>query len=122
MNKKLIRVLLFIGYCVPSVFLSMYVDVSYDTMLLYVGMILLFAGLCFGAIKSKQYPIVFFGNIISFLISYICTKIFYVKNWEWYFKPFIAEMLMVFITGIVFVIQMISAWYWYRKDCKKCKE
>lgn len=119
MNKKLIRVLLFIGYCVPSVFLSMYVDASYDTMLLYVGMILLFAGLCFGAIKSKQYPMVFFGNIISFSISYICTKIFYVKNWEWYFT---AEMLMVFITGIVFVIQMISAWHWYRKDCKKYKE
>ena len=63
----------------------MYVDASYDKMLLYVGMILLFTGLCFEAIKSKQYLIVFFGNIISFFTFYICTKIFYVKNWEWYF-------------------------------------
>ncbi len=95
MNKWLIRGLLLIGYCISFAFLSMYGDATHGTMLLYALMIAGLSIFCFSVIKSKQFVVVIFGNMLSFIISYICVQEFYTDKWGWYFKPFTANGLLI---------------------------
>ena len=119
MNKWLIRGLLMLGYGIPFVFLSMYGDAIYDTMLLYALMIVVLVVLCFSVVRSKQFMIVIFGNLLSFIISYSCLQHFYTDIWGWYFKPFTAKGLLVAISIITTLIQLIFVCSSYRKERKK---
>lgn len=116
MNKWLVSVLLLGGYCIPFVFLSTYGDATYDTMWLYVLMIVGFSLLGFCTIKSKQFAIVILGNIISFLSSYICSSQYYADEWNWYFKPFTPNMLIVIISIVAFGVQIGFALSVYKKQ------
>ncbi|MGL5253410.1 MAG: hypothetical protein ACRC9L_00030 [Brevinema sp.] len=106
MHKWLIRAMLLMGYCIPFAFLSIYGDATYDTMLLYCLMIVGFGGLCFSAIKYKQFLVVIIGNAFSVASSYICVQLFYTEEWGWYFKPFTANILIFIISIIAFLIQL----------------
>lgn len=116
MNKWLTRIILLAGYCIPFVFLSMFGDIAYDTMLLYGLMIIGFSILCFSAIKLKQFVVVIIGNIISFVLSYIYIQQFYTEDWSWYFKPFSANMLMTVISIIAFFIQIMCVLSAFKKQ------
>ena len=65
----LIRVLLLIAYCVPFAYLSVKGDVTSGTMLYYGVMIVSFAILYRCALKTDNVPIIFIGNILSFISS-----------------------------------------------------
>lgn len=120
MNKWLIRGLLLIGYCIPFAFLSMYGDVTYDTMLLYGLMIAGLSLLCFSVIKSKQFIVVILGNILSFITSFICIQQFYTNintdKWSWYFKPFTATAMLVIISILALLIQLVFIYFHWKKS------
>lgn len=116
MNKWLIRGLLLIGYCIPFAFLSMYGDATYGTMLLYALMIAGLSILCSGVIKSKQFAVVIFGNMLSFIISYIFVQEFYTDKWGWYFKPFTANGLLIVISFFTILVQLFFVYRSYRKQ------
>lgn len=97
----------------------MYGDATYDTMLLYVLMIVALSVLCFSIIKSKEFTVVIFGNILSFITSYICIQQFYTDKWDWYFKPFTANGLLIVISVIAVLIQLLFVYTCYRKQLKK---
>ena len=123
MNEWLMRGVLMLGYGMPFVFLSMYGDATYDSMLLYAVMIVALSVLCFGIVKSKQFIVVVFGNLFSFITSYICIQHFYTDIWSWYFKPFTANGLFVAISVIITLIQLLFVWSRYRKQRKnKCSK
>ena len=66
--------------------------------------------------KEKQTPkrslkrslIVFIGNVISFLSSYIVALSSDLEAMAWYFKPFTAQSLLITISVVVTVIQVIA--------------
>ena len=108
-KKNFIRALLLLGYCVPYVFLAMNEDATVGTLWFYLIMIFGFSALCFGCIKTKNWWIVVIGNILSFTSSCIFAWNFQTPKWEYYFKPFLPNTLIIFETVIVFAIQIIIA-------------
>ena len=84
----LIRILLLIGYCVPYAFLSINGDATSRTMLFYGVMVVAFALLCCASIKTNNMAIVFIGNVLSFVSSYIVATFGDLEAMAWYFKPF----------------------------------
>lgn len=116
MNKWLIRIILLIGYSIPFAFFAIYGDAIYRTMLLYALMIAGFGILSFCVIRTKQFVISILGNIISFASSYICLRHYFgTDKWEWYFKPFTANILMQIISILSFFIQICFVLRAYKK-------
>ena len=70
----LIRALLLTAYCVPFAFFSVKGDITSGTMLYYGVMIVSFVILYRCALKTDNVPIIFIGNILSFISSYLTAK------------------------------------------------
>lgn len=109
MKKIFIKILLLLGYCIPFVFLAMNEDATVGTLWFYLVMIIGFCGLCYFSAKTKNSWIVIVGNILSFLSSCIFAWNFQTEKWEYYFKPFLPNQLIIFETVIAVVIQLIVA-------------
>jgi len=103
----MIKVLLTLGYSIPFVFLAMNEDATTGTLWFYLIMIIAFSVLCFASIKSKNPWIVVVGNILSFASSCIFAWNFQTPKWEYYFKPFLPNQLIIFESVIAFLIQII---------------
>ena len=118
MKKNITKALLLLGYCLPFVFLAMNEDVTTGTLWFYLIMIIGFGTLCFGSIKANNSLIVLVGNILSFVSSCIFACLFQTEKWEYYFKPFLPNQLIIFETIIVFFIQIIFVVYYSIKSNK----
>lgn len=114
-NKWLIRAILLIAYCVPYVFLSINGDATSGTMLFYGIMIAAFSLLCWASIKTHNVPILFAGNIISFISSCVCAALFDLEKMSWYFKPFTAHSLLLIVSVVALVIQAVVVLICVRK-------
>lgn len=115
MKKTFIRGLLIFGYCIPFAFLAMNEDAQKGTMWFYLVMIIGFSVLCIGSIKTRNFWIVAVGNILSFVSSCIFAWHFHTEKWEYYFKPFLPNQLIIFETVIAFLIQIIIVLYFVKK-------
>lgn len=109
MKKLITRILLISGYCIPFVFLAMNEDAVTGTLWFYLVMILGFGALCYSCVKTKNTIIVVLGNLLSFVSSCIFAWFFQTEKWEYYFKPFLPNQLIIFETVIAFAIQIIVA-------------
>ena len=116
MKKNFIRVLLLLGYCVPFVFLAMNEDATVGTLWFYLIMIIGFGILSYASAKTKNSWIVVVGNILSFTSSCIFAWNFQTPKWEYYFKPFLPNQLIVFETVIALVIQIVISISIVRKN------
>ena len=116
MKKNFIRVLLLLGYCVPFVFLAMNEDATVGTLWFYLIMIIGFGILSYASAKTKNSWIVVIGNILSFASSCIFAWNFQTPKWEYYFKPFLPNQLIVFETVIALVIQIVISISIVRKN------
>ena len=114
--KDLKKLILLLGYCVPFVFLAMNEDAIVGTLWFYLIMIIGFSALCFGCIKTKNCWIVVVGNILSFTSSCIFAWNFQTPKWEYYFKPFLPNTLIIFETVIAFLIQIAFVIHYARKN------
>ena len=117
----LIRILLLSAYCVPYTFLAINGDATSGTMLFYGVMVAAFSLLCWGSVKTNNMMIVVIGNIISFLSSYIAVLSGDLEAMAWYFKPFIAQSLLITISVVVTVIQVITVVVYKAKVKKRSK-
>ena len=118
MKNRTIRILLILFYCIPFVFLAMNEDALRGTLWFYLIMILGFSVLSFLCAKIKSPHIVAVGNILSFASSCVFAWLFKTEKWEYYFKPFLPNELIIFETVIVFIIQIITAFYFIKKTLK----
>ena len=107
MKKLITRISLISGYCIPFVFLAMNEDAVTGTLWFYLVMILGFGALCYSCVKTKNTIIVVLGNLVSFVSSCIFAWFFQTEKWEYYFKPFLPNQLIIFETVIAFAIQII---------------
>ena len=116
MKTNFIRALLLLGYCVPFVFLAMNEDATVGTLWFYLIMIIGFGILSYASAKTKNSWIVVIGNILSFASSCIFASNFQTPKWEYYFKPFLPNQLIVFETVIALVIQIVISISIVRKN------
>ena len=114
-KTTLIRILLLIAYCVPFAFLSVNGDATSGTMLFYGVMIVGFALLCWGAIKTNNVAIIYIGNMISFASSYGVAKLSGLEPMGHYFKPFTSYGLIIAISIVATLIQTIIVLIYARK-------
>lgn len=105
MKKALTRISLLLLYCIPFVFLAMNEDATLGTLWFYLIMIIGFGVLCYASAKTKNSWIIVVGNIASYASSLVFAWNFQTEKWEYYFKPFLPNQLIVFETIIAFVIQ-----------------
>lgn len=94
----LIRALLLTAYCVPFAFFSVKGDITSGTMVYYGVMIVSFVILYRCALKTDNVPIIFIGNILSFISSYLTAKLSQLDPMGWYCKPFTSHSLIVAIS------------------------
>lgn len=106
-KTTLIKILLLIAYFVPFAFLSVNGDATSGTMLFYGVMIVGFALLCWGAIKTNNVAILYIGNVISFASSYGVAKLSGLEPMGHYFKPFTSYGLIIAISVVAIVIQTV---------------
>ena len=111
-----IRFLLLLLYCIPFVFLSVYGDATSGTMMFYVVMLVGFALLCWGALKTKNIPIIFIGNIASCVFSYIAAKLSSLEPMGEYFKPFTSQSLIILISVVSIFVHIIIVCLYTRKS------
>lgn len=114
MDKFLTKSMLLIAYIIPYVFLALDGDLSDYAMLSYAAMAAAFMGLCWTAIKTNHAQLVFFGNIMSFISSWIAVDSSDLVKMSWFFKPFTVHQLLIIISIAVFAVQAAAVWK-YRK-------
>ena len=112
----LMGALLLIAYCVPFAYLSVKGDVTSGTMLYYAVMIVSFAILYRCALKTDNVPIIFIGNILSFMFSYLMAKLSQLDPMGWYCKPFTSHSLIVAISVVSLISHAIIVWRRGRKQ------
>ncbi len=109
MNKKLIKFLMLMAYCIPYVYIAMNGDATSGTMIFYGFMIIGFGILCRTAIRTHNTIILIIGNSLSFISSYfLILRKLPSEEWSCYFKPFTPVGLLVLITIVSFMIQIAS--------------
>ena len=113
------KALLISGYLVPYVFLAMNEDALTGTPNFYFVMLIAFAALCAFCIKVRSIWIFVIGNVLSFISSCLFAWHFQTEKWEYYFKPFLPNQLIVFETVILFAIQLILAVHFIKKNKSK---
>ena len=107
------------AYCVPYVFLAVYGDAAYGTMLLYGAMATGFALLCRSALKAGAPAILYIGNGLSFVSSCLAAKLSGLEWMEHYFKPFTSHSLIVAISLVALVAQTIAVLMMRRRAKKR---
>lgn len=114
----LIRVLLFIAYCVPYAFLSVSGDAHCGTMMFYGVMVAAFFVLSLLSIKTYNTKIVYIGTILSGVSSSLLVSLSGMEALGWYFKPFTAHSLIAAITLVALLIQAIIVHAFVTKDSR----
>ncbi|MGL4336453.1 MAG: hypothetical protein ACRCST_06110 [Turicibacter sp.] len=121
MSKWMIRVLILVTGSVPYVYLAMNDDASNRSMIFYGAMVISLSALTLVSIKTKNIAIHIVGNLISFIISYFLVISHQTEKWSGYFKPFSAIGMVVFISCIVWIIQIIYISYRKVKQVRSVK-
>ena len=103
----LCKLLLSIAYCVPYSFLCLYGDAVYNTMIFYAVMMVCFALLYHFSIRTRNLPILFAGNTLSFLSSSTAAKLTNLKVMDYYFKPFTAYSLIFTLSLAALFLQIL---------------
>ena len=113
--NNLIRIL----YCLPFAFMAVNGDATFGTMLFYAVMILGFAFLCWIALKNNRVLDIYVGNGLSFLASFIATKVSGLEPMGYYFKPFTSHSLIMAISIVAIVIQTIAVFIYLSRASSK---
>ena len=107
MISKFMKIFLLLMYCVPFVFLAMNEDAVYGTCWFYLVMIVAFLGLAYLSVKTKNILIMYIGNCLSFVSSCFFAWNFQTPKWEYYFKPFLPNQLIIFEMIIAVILQSV---------------
>ncbi len=73
----------------------------------YVGIIIVPLILICLCIMTNNIVIGIIGNIITFLISYLCISNVVTERWSWYFKPFSSLDMLIFISAILLFVEIL---------------
>lgn len=97
-QKGPVRAALLLAYCIPFAFLSVWEDGTSGTMVFYGVMAAGFALLGAAALKTENIPVIYIGNVLSFLSSCAAAKLSGLAPMGYYFKPFTSHSLITAIS------------------------
>ena len=98
-----------IFYALPFAYFAMAVDYIKGSILSYVLMMVCLSFLTCLFFKQKKLKIAILGNVVSFLMSYVCVIKFPLSgHWDCFFKPFTTEGMVIFLTVISLLIQLAA--------------
>lgn len=112
------KALLLTAYCIPFAFLGVFGDGVLGTMLFYAIMITGLSLLCYISLKTRNLAIVDIGNGLSFVSSYVCTRLFMEPMGD-YFKPFTSRSLIIVISAVAIIIQAVIVMTFRKKSAHK---
>ncbi|MEC6747874.1 hypothetical protein VXN63_04920 [Marinilactibacillus sp. XAAS-LB27] len=107
MNSKMVKKISLLGYLFPYIFLSMYADFTFGSMMMYLFMLIAFVFLSLFITKNDQRELIVKGNIVSYCSSALLILTSGMLENQWYFKPFSAMGLLFFVTTMMVFIQLM---------------
>ncbi|MCI8491929.1 hypothetical protein [Anaerotruncus sp.] len=110
MKKWMIRLALLLGYTVPYLYLSMYIDLIYGTPVFYAAALAGYVILYLLAAKTHNRSAALIGTVWTAVSSYCFMQYGWTQAWEWYFKPFTAAQLLAVLSLAAFFIQLLAIW------------
>lgn len=118
MKKRIIRIVILLFYCIPFTFLAINADAKSGTLIFYGVMLVGLLGACCAALKIKNIPIIYIGNALSFISSYIATKASDLQQMSHYFKPFTLNSIIVVLSVLAVIFQTILVLIHLKKNRK----
>lgn len=105
LNKYTLLIL--VVYCIPFAFLSMYVDLTKQSIVVYIVTILFVSFMAFLAKRKSSLIVLLGANSLSLIHSYVWVT--YVTEFEergYYFSPFMPETLVIVVTVLFVLLQL----------------
>ena len=99
---------------IPYPFFAMWEDAAYGSCWLYGVMLLAHFFLWHVAKRKGLGRLLLLGNALSLLPTLLCIHLFQTEKWLWYFKPFSAPQLALFLTAAL-TLWELAALYLSRK-------
>ena len=116
MNNKTIRLLLTLVYSFPFVYLAMYLDFFFRSMIGWLIMGIVYLLLFVLSYKQKVIlPLVVGSFVSTFLSITLNQRMANIEQWSSYFKPIETSSLILTITVICLLIQL-SIYYLIKKN------
>ena len=106
-------ILILLGYAVPWVFLGMYGDYAFFSVLPYVLTLAAVLALGWYCGRTKRILILLIGNLLSLLTAWLCLKYIATEHWNYYFKAFPVTIRLVQFWCGYFAVQWVP--WWLRK-------
>lgn len=120
MKKKwILRIILLLAYCIPFAYIAVNGDATSGTMLFYGLTVIGLAILCWGALRTNNVPIIYIGNALSFVSSYMAAKIMDLEPMGYYFKPFTSHSLIITITIVMVICQTVPVLIFIKRKKNK---
>ena len=116
MTQKKFSALYLLLCAIPYPFLAMWEDATYGSCWLYGVMLLTHIFLWRIAKRKGLGRLLFLGNSLSLLPSLLCIHLFQTEKWLWYFKPFSAVQLAVFLTTALTLWELAALHLSRRRD------
>lgn len=107
MKQRQPAVRLIWGYLIPYVFLAMKADEVFGTPFCYGVMFVCCYFLARNCALRNNGTQLWCGALVSSLISLLCLVLWKTEKWDWYFKPFSGEGLLMTYCTVFFVLQVI---------------
>ena len=108
MKRWAVRFSLLLGYMVPYLYLSMYIDLTYGTPLFYAAALIGYVILYLLAGKTHNRPAALIGTVWTAVSSYCFMQYGWTQDWEWYFKPLTATQLLIALSAAALFIQLLA--------------
>lgn len=110
MEKLGLALIIFVIYCFPFVFISLYMDFAYHTMAGYALMLAVTFILAYAGKMTDNVTAVIGGNLASLTIScYLLNSMPGGGLWRSFFKPLTPEQLLVLVSCLHWIPQFIAA-------------
>lgn len=108
------RLAMLAACAVPYVFLGMYGDAVYGSLLGYLPMLAWMGWESRMAVRPRRLLVLLGGNLLSFLSSCLFMSLFRTPKWSWYFKPlsafgFLGAASLLILLAQGFVICLLRA-------------
>lgn len=104
----MMRSIFLVGYLIPFSFLSMYIDFRFGSLAGYLMMLIIPALLAFNLQRLSKPYLVFLGNIVSIIISWVFLfNMSGNSGWGIYFKPFTPIVMLTLISILQLIPQLI---------------
>ncbi|MHC1747284.1 MAG: hypothetical protein AB9856_02705 [Cellulosilyticaceae bacterium] len=107
MKNKIIGATALIAYCFPYVFFAMQKDLNEWSMFGHRIATIACIVLLLICIRTRNIMICIIGNFITYTASSLCLLNVVGEKWTWYFTPFTARGLLLFLSIALAVMQII---------------